>query len=151
MKKHWVLVANSSYAMILEVKGLGKEIHLLQKIDFPDGRKRDRDINTDKPGRAFASTGAVRHAVGSSVDPHQHEQEIFAHQLSKLLHKAKSEQQFDDLSIIAPAHFLGELKAVLTDQVKHAIAKEVSKDLPATLSNEQRDEHVAKYLDLWNR
>lgn len=151
MKKFWVLVANSSYAHVLEVKGLGREISIIEKIPFPDGRKRDREIDTDRPGRSFDSMGHNRHGMSSRDDPHEHELKLFAHQLGAMLHKAKSENRFDEFAVIAPPHFLGELMHTIADPLKSCLVKKVDKDIPEAMNEKDRFDAVAKYLDLWNR
>lgn len=151
VKKFWALIANSSYAKILEIKGCGKEVHLIEDIPFPEGRLKGKEITNERPGRAFDSQGHSRHAMSSRVDPHEHEVEVFAKQLGSHLHKAHSENRFEELALIAPPHFLGQINLHLSDSVKNCIVKEVGKDLPEWMNEKERMDLVAKYLDLWNR
>jgi len=150
MKKTWALVANSSYAIIYEVKNMGKEITIVERIPFPDGRKKASELNTDKPGRIFDSFGGARHAASNRVDPHTHEQQIFAAMLCHYLHKARAENKFEELAIIAPPQFYGELHPHFSDSVRPCVIKHVTKDLPERLSDSERLEYLVKYLDLWN-
>lgn len=143
----WVLVANSSMAEIYAVKTNGT-IQVVHHLSFPDGRKKGNELYSDRPGRGFESMGLGRHGYSSEVDAHVHEQEIFAHQLSELLNKAKSENEFDKLVLIAPPKFLGELRSSLTEQIKKCISKEINKEVPATFSDGERLEHVCKLLEI---
>jgi len=147
----WALVANSSYAQIYEIKGHGKEINEIRLYDNPDGRKKNGDFNTDKPGRTFDSLGGGRHAYSTHNDPHTQEVLTFALKLTKDLEKAKNEKLFDELAFIAPSHFIGALHESLQDNVKKSVIKEVHKDLPQTVKGKERLALLADYLDLWNR
>lgn len=149
----WILVANSSYAEIYSVQG--KDIKLVQQLDNPSGRQKSGEILTDRPGRSFEGRGRAgagsqgsRHALGSEVDVHTHEQQLFAHKLSDLLHKEKSLNAFEKLHVIAPPQFLGELRTVLSDNVKKSIDKEINKEIPSALSQHEKVESIRKFLDL---
>jgi protein required for attachment to host cells len=144
----WVLVANSSFAEIFSINHSPKKMKREHYLDFPKGREKSGDILSDRPGRTFESMGNSRHAVGKKVDVHSHEQQVFAHQLVDLLRKSSSEQLFDQLILIAPPKFLGELRAILPEFLKQQVSKEINKDLPASLSERERMEHVDRLLAL---
>lgn len=150
MTTFWVLIANSSFAKIYQVNGMGKDVKLIQEISFTNGRKKSGEVNTDKPGRAFDRIGMGRHAVGTAVDVHGHEIKIFAHQLAEILNKGKVDKKYDQLALIAPPQFLGELRHNLHEDAKKVLLKEVHKDLPDTLSEKELIDHMCNYLDLWN-
>jgi len=146
----WALVANSGFAQIYEIKGHGKEIKEILQIDNPDGRMKSGEILSDRPGRSFDSMGGSRHALGTEVDPHVHEQKIFAHKLVEILKKGIEGNSFQQLALIAPPQFLGELKLVLSENLKKIITKEINKDLPIYQNGKKRIEAICEYLDLWN-
>lgn len=150
MSTMWILSANSSFAKIYEVTGKGKNIVEIQHFDFPEGRMKSGEILNERPGRAFDRVGVGRHALGTEVDVHMHEQKVFAHQLAKALYDGKVNNSYEQIAIVAPPQFLGEIKLSLEDQVKKCVIKEVNKDLPIHLSEKERIEHLCKYLDLWN-
>lgn len=150
MSTLWILTANSSFAKIYEVKGRGREIKELQHIDNPDGRKKSGEILNDRPGRAFDSMGGGRHALGTQVDVKEHQKQIFAQQLVKLLQEGLEKKSFEELAIVAPAHFLGEIKRIVSDTLKKRIVKEVAKDLNERISEQDRIAQLCGYLDLWN-
>lgn len=150
MTTFWILVANSSFAKIYEVTGMGNKINLLEYVDFINGRKRDQDINSDKPGRAFDSVGMGRHAVGTAVDAHTHEMQVFTHQLVTLLNNGKLEKKYDQLGLIAPSHLIGELRRHLHEQVRKCVFREVSKDLPESLTEPETQDQMCKMMDFWN-
>lgn len=151
MSTMWILAANSSFAKIFEVKGHGKQIKEIRHIDFPKGRQKSGEVNSDRPGRAFDSMGMSRHAYSPEINYHDHENKVFAHQIAELLQEAHENNIFDELALVAPPHFLGELKQAVSNNVKKCISKEINKDLPEHLTEKDRIDHLCKYLDLWNR
>lgn len=151
MSTLWIVAANSSFAKIFEVKGLGRQIKEIQHIDFPQGRLKGTQVNSDRPGRAFDRMGKGRHALTTEVNLHEHENKVFAHQIAEVLRSAHDSHTFDQLAIVAPPHFLGELKLAINDGVRKTIIKEIGKDLPERLTEKERLDLLANYLDLWNR
>lgn len=151
MNTMWIVTANSSFAKIFEVKGRGRQITEVQHIDFPKGRTKSGAVNSDRPGRAFDSVGTGRHAHSPAVSVHDHENKVFAGQLAALLQEAHANHAFNELALIAPPHFLGELKSAISNGVQKCIIKEIHKDLPEYLSEKERIDHLCNYLELWNR
>ncbi|MBJ7449761.1 MAG: host attachment protein [Parachlamydiales bacterium] len=148
MQNLWVVVANKSYAEIYEVHGYGKEIRSVARIDHPDGRKKDGELVSDKPGRSSDSSGTARHAVEPKTLPHEVVEHEFAITICKLLEK--HHMQFKTLSIIAPPHLLSCLRKAMPKSLSSCIEKEINKDLPEYLSEKERQSHIIQYLDLWN-
>jgi len=68
MRSTWVLIAHLGGARILENKGPGKGLILLQDIPHPEGKLKSRDLGSDEPGRSFDSHGA-RHSIKQEVAP----------------------------------------------------------------------------------
>jgi protein required for attachment to host cells len=141
MSKTWILVANQSGARIFENTGPGKGMTLLRDIAHAEGHLKDQDINADKPGRAFDSEGAGRHAMGKGESPKEHEVAKFAKELAQLLDKGRSANEFARLILVAEDGFLGTLKGELNDNTAKLVTDTVHKDyahvadgdLPATL------------------
>lgn len=151
MSTQWVLIANQSFAKIYEVKGHGRNIVEVWHLENPDGRKKGSEILSDRPGRAFDRMGVGRHSLQTKVDVHEHEQQVFAQKISTFLQSGLDKKAFDHLALIAPPHFLGDLKLALSSHLLASINKEVNKDLPEHLSEPERIEMMSKYLDLWNK
>lgn len=146
----WVLTANKSFAKLYEVKNLGRDFHEILHIEHPDGRKKGGDIYSDRPGRAFDSMGGGRHALTNHIDVHEHDQQVFTKQLARILQEGLEKKSYDNLAIVAPSHFLGDLNIVISDAVKRKVLKEIPRDLPEGLNEKERITHLCEYLDLWN-
>lgn len=142
--KQWILLANSCFAEIYSGNRAG--IESIQYFDYPEGRQKSGEILTERPGRVHESQGSTSHAVGTKVDVHMHEIQMFAHIIAQALKKAKAENAFDRLVIIAPPQFLGELRPLLPDTIKKCIHKEINKDISPDLSVNERKQSVLHYL-----
>ncbi|MGB8330033.1 MAG: host attachment protein, partial [Polyangiales bacterium] len=53
MTNTWILVAHDAGARLFENRGRGKGLELIEMIDHPEGRERNRDVDSDRPGRSF--------------------------------------------------------------------------------------------------
>lgn len=147
----WIIIANSSIAEIYSLDG--REFTKVQQMDNPDGRLRSGEILQDRPGRGnegknSPGIGFGRHAYSSEIDPHVHEQQLFAHKIAEVLRRAKSANAFDKLDIIAPPQFLGELRKVLSEGVKLCIDKEINKEIPPEMNEREKQDAIRKFLDI---
>jgi protein required for attachment to host cells len=77
-------------------------------------RTRARDLSADRPGRSFDSHGQGRHAMEPETDAKRHEAEVFAKQVADRIERARIEDEFDELVLIAAPEFLGLLRKSLS-------------------------------------
>jgi protein required for attachment to host cells len=127
MQSNWILIASRAGARILEK--LDGKFLLVEEIPHDEGRLRDRDVDTDRPGRSFDRAAAGRHALNSSEAPHDHLASGFARELAKRLATARATNQFDQLTVAAEPRFLGMLKGALDDVTARRVQRYVAKDL----------------------
>jgi protein required for attachment to host cells len=127
----WIVVADSSRARILEIAPRGREIHEVEDFVNPPGRAQGRELQTDADGRYYAKGGAGQpaHAAGPRTDPVEHEIELFAKRLGEFIEKARVDQRFGKLTLVAPPKFLGLLREGLTKEARKLVHKEIPKDL----------------------
>jgi protein required for attachment to host cells len=69
-------------------------------------------------------------------EPHEVESERFAHSIAKLLEKGLAENQYEQLVLIAPPHFLGLLRAAIGDPVRKHVELTLDKDYTALEAGE---------------
>ena len=95
MTTTWILVAHDAGARHFENHGPGKGLELIEEIDHPEGRQRDRDIVSDRPGRSFRkNSGDPRRAsMSSSETPHERVVSDFARALAQRLHQGRVENR----------------------------------------------------------
>lgn len=128
MAKIWVVVADGSRARIFKTN---RSAPLDELDDFlnPAARQRNRDLLSDRPGATTDRKGYALHSNNSDRDPKETEIRRFASELADRLRDARLAGEFERLFLVAPANFLGELRAQLDDGTQHAIVGELSKDL----------------------
>ena len=129
MNPTWIIVADGSRARLFESSGSSSDIHETENLTHPESRLHEQTLTSDLPGRAFDSTGEGRHAMGSKAEPKKHEIEEFARQIASHLDKARSDNKFKQLIVIAAPSILGELRNTLSAETKKLIRTEIDKDL----------------------
>ncbi|MGE3165706.1 MAG: host attachment protein [Planctomycetota bacterium] len=143
MLKKWIVVADRAGALIFASVPGAQKLELVATLEHPDGRLRNHDLDADAPGRSHDRHGAGRHSVEPQQSATRHDSAKFAHEVSERLETARVQSRFDQLILIAPPRFLGELRAVLSDPtrglVSHSVAKELANlpraELVSTLEN----------------
>ena len=148
--KTWVLIADGARARILQSDTQGDALQPVPGCEFGIDDLPDRDIDADKPGRAFDSAGSGRHAMEPKTSPHRHRKAEFARHLAEFLEKKRAEKAFDRLVIAASPATLGDLRQTLSKQVKAAIGGEVAKDLTGIPDREIAD-HLTELVPARNR
>jgi len=145
----WVLVANASEARLLEYRGPEKPLEVLKEIPHPDGRKKGRDLLTDRPGRNLRGSAKANHAYDPPISPEQHEAQVFAKHLEAFLEKQAALNHFDRLALVAPPNFLGILRKGLSKAVSGKVIRAIPKDLPSRwVSDHHLKAELRETLDL---
>lgn len=89
---------------------------------------KDRDLETDRPGRRFGSAGH-HHDVAGERSTKRHELTQFARRVAQRIDQDRIAKAFDKLVIVAPPKVLGLLRQSLPGPVQSVIAAEIPKDL----------------------
>jgi protein required for attachment to host cells len=125
----WILVADGAKARIFLNTGPGKGMEELAGDEFSNALPPSRDIGSDKPGRSFNSTGAVRHAIEPATDLHRDRKRAFLGHVARYLDKAHRRGEFDRLVIVAPPPALGDLRSEMDQKLREVVSGEVAHDL----------------------
>ncbi len=143
MAKTWILVAHDAGARLFENEGPGKGIELIEELDHPEGRERDRDFDSDRPGRSFRKNSADprRAAMSRSESPHERVVSDFARALAQKLQHGRTSNRYDRLVLVAPPRFLGLLRSSLDGPTAQLVVGSLDKDLAA-----QRESELAEHL-----
>lgn len=129
MNTTWILVAHRSGARFFENPGPGKGLIHVETIKHPEGRLKNGEINSDKPGRAFDRMGGGRHSMSTEQEPIEHVAQQFAKHLSEKLVRGRTENRFNKLVLVAEPRFLGELRSALDSPTTALISATLDKDL----------------------
>jgi len=146
MAQTWIVVADSARARIFSLNKKAGRLEEVQELIHPRSRLSDEELTTDKPGRSFDSAGQGRHAMGESVEPKEQEALKFSTELADALDRARSQNQFNQLVIIAAPAFLGVLRKKLSVPTTRLVAKAIDKEL-TRLDAADIHEHVRAELE----
>jgi protein required for attachment to host cells len=125
----WIVVADASRGRLFASSEKGQPWKLLQELEHPDSRARNRDLESVEPGRQQQSFGAGhRPSMASPTEPKEVEAEHFAHELADKLAEGASRHAFSALALVAPPHFLGKLKKTLDEQSAKCVVATIDKD-----------------------
>lgn len=127
-KTTWILLADGGGAKLFQIRN-GSGLELLLSVPHPTGRMDNREIDTDRDGRAFQSTGGNTHVKAREQDPKTHVAEVFAHDIAELLRDGRVRERFDDLVLVAEPAFLGRLRLELDKPTLSRVTAELAKDL----------------------
>jgi protein required for attachment to host cells len=123
----WIVAADSSRARFLQVAGRERRLTEIEDLLNPAGRMDDRELTTDATPRFHGTGGPASDREEPSA--HEHETELFAKRIAEHLDKARTQQRYDKLYLVAPPKFLGLLRKKLDKEVEKRVVDEIDKDL----------------------
>ena len=132
-KNTWFLVANSARARIfslckarlIQAAGQGQnseKLTLETECEHPESRQKGKELVSDKLPIHLHGT------VGEPSQLHQTEADHFARELAKKMEEARKHNQYQQLIIAAPSHFVGLLKKHFTAEMMKKLDLVIEKD-----------------------
>lgn len=128
-KSKWIVVADATAARIFVLAGPRQRISLEAVRELAADIKPSREIGSDKPGRTHDRAGHGRHAEEPPTDPKRHAKASFAREVAQTLDDERRKNSFDKLTVVAPPQFLGDLRGVMSGELRAMIDTEINKDL----------------------
>ncbi|WP_295543751.1 host attachment protein [uncultured Thiohalocapsa sp.] len=125
----WAVVADAARARLFQLEGRAAPLEELKDMIHAEAQLQGREIEADRPGRAFDSVGGGRHAMEPTLDPRREEAERFAREIARQLQSGYEQRRFEGLCLIAPPAFLGMLRAELGTVLHRTVVGELNKDL----------------------
>lgn len=155
VKTTWVVVAQKAGARFMEHKsGYGRHLVMVRELEHPDGRKRNHEIDSDRPGQASsggsgspAGRGTMRRSMNHEETAHEHQVKQFANTIATELSKLRASGAFDQLLLVAEPGFLGLLRDALDKPTSAVVIDSVPKNLSIERPNEVA-EHLGTALPL---
>lgn len=141
MATTWIVAADSSRARVLQVADREEKLVEVEDLVNPEGRMNDRELTSGAHPRLRGTSGPGSDRQEMSAVEHQ--VELFAKRIGEHLEKARNEQRYDRLCLVAPPRFLGLLRKELGSEVRKLVAEELPKDL-SWLSARELERHLAK-------
>ena len=129
----WILIADTAQARLFATDhGYGGPWRLVRAFSHPRGAAKASELVSDRPGRVQQSIAdGSRSRADPRTTPHEVEAEHFARTLADALERGRG--QYARLVLVAPPHFLGLLRQVVSEMVGNAVAVSVDRnwtDLP---------------------
>lgn len=122
----YILIADNSRAKIFRTHIPLESLEMVFEEVNIQGRKKPGDIYSDKAGTQQSGSGGFHSFAG---ERQSHEEIKFSKKLCSLLNKEYQAGEFSKLMLIAPPHFLGELRKHLGHECKDVLLKTIDKDL----------------------
>lgn len=138
MSRDWIAVADRCRCRIFAQESRHGPLEEVLDLVSSNGSLKNQDINSDRHGRAFDSSGQGRHAMSPSVDPATQEAIRFAKDVSTRLDEARKKKRFSHLYVIAEPRFLGYLRAAFNRPLQDVVAAEIDKDWTSQTSDQIR-------------
>jgi protein required for attachment to host cells len=123
----WVVVCDGRKWLILQNKGDADRINLVIREERTGDNPPTRDQGTDRPGRAHASLGGARSAVGQT-DWHDQAERDFLTALAHHLDKAVQAGAVRGIVLVASPRALGMIRPQLSAAVARLLRGAVDKD-----------------------
>jgi protein required for attachment to host cells len=139
----WCLVCDASRATLFRETTPRRTFEPIESFAHPESRLRVRDLMADAQGRKpvggsrgdgqGSRPGGFHGRPGAEpdTDPKEVEAQKFARDLVATLEKGFDDHAYDALILVAPPHFLGMLRAMLSDRVTRKLVTTIDKDLAA--------------------
>lgn len=123
----WVVVCDGRKWLILENKGNAARPNLLMREERTAENPPTREQGSDRPGRARASVGSARSAVGQT-DWHDQAEQDFLNGLAQRLDKAARTGEARGIVLVASPRALGMIRPQLSAAVDRMVHGTVDKD-----------------------
>lgn len=136
MSTTWILIANSSKALLYETqKALlfnsnghaEDQLKLIDEFNHEESRKKASELVSDRVG-SYQSGSAGHGSFVESTNPKEIEAERFARELVAELDAGRLAGRYDDLVIVANPHFQGLLYKQANEQLHRRVIRAIEKD-----------------------
>ncbi len=125
----WILVAARDGARVLEQKALSKPFRKISEFPNTEGRKLNRELGSDKPGRSTELGTQTRHSLSQQKEPREQVLEKFLATVCDWIERAANNKEFESLIVIGGPHIVGILKSHLSHRVLEKVKQTLIKDL----------------------
>ena len=148
MNNTWVLVANAGEAHLFNLTK--SELEPLKNFSHNESRMKGEELASDRPGASQSDVNREGHgSYAEPTDPKEYEKDRFARELADTLNKARSENQFNELVIVASPHFHGLINKHLDDETSQKVSHHIEKDYTQVQDSDMLDTllpHLRPYL-----
>lgn len=138
MNNTWVLVANASEARLFNL--VKSDLEPLESFSHDASRMKGEELASDRPGAYQSDINREGHgSYAEPTDPKEYEKDRFARELAGFLNKARSENKFNKLVIVASPHFHGLVNTHLEHESSQKVSHHIEKDYTQVEDREMLD------------
>ena len=135
-----ILVANSSQAHMYKshkakILNGDANLELVGEFLHPESRKKNSELGADRSGSYSNPKSAGNSTFMESSNLKEQEADLFAKELSRFLEKGRLNNDFQELIVIAPAHFQGLLGKHFNSNIQSMVYLNIEKDYPDRMLN----------------
>jgi protein required for attachment to host cells len=125
----WVVVADTSEAIIYRRNKRHSALERVDSLRDPTASLHQRDLVTDKQGRAFDRSGRGRHTIDADFDPRDEAHHRFAKRIAERIDAGRQVGAFTRLVLIAPPAMLAQLRDHLSHETASLLVQSSAKRL----------------------
>lgn len=160
----WILVADARSAQIYMPKWVEHRIPLAGNSKHRHAEKthervltpilarplsaesaKDYETGHNATGMVFESFSSARHMAAPHQDAREKVRQRFARRIADFVVAAKNGEAFEKLVLVAPPEMLGEIDAVLSENIRRKVTAKVAKEL-THCTNVELTARLAEYF-----
>ncbi len=124
----WIMVANTNDCRIYEYDNQIQDITLIDEINHPENRLKNRAFTTERPGH-YQVSSTCRGAFDPDETAHDFAVDHFARELAIRLNDGRIRHEYDDVTLLMPSEMEGLVNKHLNKNIKPSIRKVIQKNL----------------------
>ena len=124
VRKTWVVVADRSRARIFSVDSPRGPLHELESLVHPEARAHERDLTSDRPGRA-----SDQHVLNAAHTARDQQAAEFAREIVERLEGGRVKGGFEQLVLVAAPDLLGMVRKAMNGKLSKLVSRTVDKNL----------------------
>lgn len=129
MSNLYVLAADSSRARLYRAATPRAALEEIEDFVHDEARRPQAELSTSGEGMDSGSKGSGPHRYDPPKDARQVAIETFAQELVERLERARNDGEIEGLVLVAPPHFLGELRRRMRPSLRRLVVEELDKNL----------------------
>ena len=129
MKRRWIVLAGKTEAKIFEYLGAGLALHKLLEIQNPEGKLKEQELVSDRPGRAARTKHTQRSPMAQEHSSTEKVQLQFMERIAAYLTQQRDLDAFDSVVLVAEPRTLGRLRPAVAEHREITVEAEIPHDL----------------------
>lgn len=129
MIRNWYVVVHRAGARIFEQTGVSPALALVASFDHPEGRMREGELTSDRPGKIPQTMGTGFHQYSTEHSARDLIADRFVRVVTNELASLDREGKFDQFVLVANPQLLGKLREELDEGLLPKLRTTLVRDL----------------------